>query len=151
MASIMNKYVTIFTTYFLLLQLETDFCAASPLNMSWYHWLTPSNVEQEQLNRCMNKQGNVLLRLTDRKAYLDQLYTCIRSNLDELEKQKAQKKDPVIRASERYRMPKKQMVPTFLMSKMENSSDVPGARWPILLTVQIPLISYYYFLLLSQS
>merc|ERR1719322_94468 len=104
----------------------------------------------------MNKQGNVLLRLTDRKAYLDQLYTCIRSNIDEQEKQKAQKKDPLItiKASERYRMRtvyKKQMVPFFLMSKTENSSDAPGARWPILLTVQILLISYYYFLLLSQS
>ena len=105
--AITNKtQAKIFTMFLLLTGMETDICVASPLNMSWYHWLTPSNVEQEQLNRCMNKQGNVLLRLTDRKAYLDQLYTCIRSNIDEQEKQKAQKKDPLItiKASERYRM-----------------------------------------------
>ena len=105
----MNKPVAILTTYFLMSGMETNIiCVASPLNMSWYHWLTPSNVEQEQLNRCMSKQGNELLRLTDRKAYLDQLYACIRSNLDEQEREKAQKwsnnKEPVITASERYRM-----------------------------------------------
>ena len=164
----MNKHVTILTTYFLLSGMKTDVCLASPLNMSWYHWPTPTNIEQEQLIRCMSKQGNNLPRLSDRirKAYLDQLFTCIGSNLNPQEKQETQKpttlKDPFIRASDRYRMrygifthivcnnlitqkihrrvakklgEKKLWVP--LMNKMENSSDVPGLKWPILLIVQI--------------